>query len=33
MSDILNSIHEDITALHECGAADEITMRNLMRYA
>lgn len=28
MSDILNSIHEDITALHECGAVDEITMRN-----
>lgn len=28
MSDILNSIHEDMTALHECGAVDEITMRN-----
>ncbi|WP_067866820.1 helix-turn-helix domain-containing protein [Neptuniibacter marinus] len=28
MSDILNAIHEDVTALHECGAVNEITMRN-----
>ncbi len=28
MSEILNSIHEDMTALYDSGAVDEITMRN-----
>ncbi|WP_428035587.1 helix-turn-helix domain-containing protein [Amphritea sp.] len=28
MSDILNSIHEDMIVLYDSGAVDEITMRN-----
>ena len=28
MSEILKSLHEDMAALHDCGAVDEITMRN-----
>lgn len=28
MSDLLKALHEDITALHDAGAIDEITMRN-----
>lgn len=28
MSDILKSLHEDMTALHECEVVDDITMRN-----
>lgn len=28
MSDILKSMHEDMQALHDAGAVDEITMRN-----
>lgn len=28
MSDILKSIHEDMQALHQSGAVDEVTMRN-----
>ncbi len=28
MSDILKSMHEDMQALHQTGAVDEVTMRN-----